>query len=552
MLKRLYISNFALIQEMDVNFPGHLTVITGETGAGKSIFLEALGLALGKRADLNVLRDKSKKCIVEAEFELKGLDLSGFFEENDLDLENHAILRREISADGKSRSFFNDTPVNVSALKTLSEKLIDVHSQHQTLLLNQTNFQLELLDAFAESMGKFKEYKTLFNQITKHTSVLKALQEQETQAKKELDYFQFLFEELEQADIKEGVLKELEEESLGLENAETIKSGLASVAQAINGGDVNILSALGQAKNTIQSISKYNKKYSEYFDRIQATIIELKDLASEAEDEESKLHFDDKKLEEVNTKLDRLNRLLKKHNVSSETDLLNIKREIEEKLQKFNSLESEIAKTNKELNESKKLATKLAKELSAIREKATQGIETRVHEMLTSLSMENAKFFIEIKQTSDLSATGFDQVKFLFSANKGGDLNELQKVASGGELSRLMLSLKALLASKKQLPTIIFDEIDTGVSGDVADKIGNILLNMGKSMQVITITHLPQMASKGGHHLFVYKKDNEDKTVSFIKQLNQEERILEIAKMLSTGNPSNSAMVNARELLSLN
>jgi DNA repair protein RecN (Recombination protein N) len=552
MLKRLYISNFALINEMDVSFPGNLTVITGETGAGKSIFLEALGLALGKRADLSVLRDKSKKCIVEAEFDLKDLDLSVFFEDNDLDTENHAILRREISADGKSRSFFNDTPVNVSALKTLSEKLIDVHSQHQTLLLNQTNFQLELLDAFAQSVDQFKEYKNCFSKITKYNSSLNSLQAQEAQARKELDYYQFLFEELEQSEIKPGTLKELEEESLGLENAEYIKSGLAGVSQAINGGDVNILSALSQVKNTIQSISKFNKKYSDYFERVNSAFIDLKELASEMEDEESTVHFDDKKLEEVNTRLDRLNRLLKKHNVNDENELIRIKTDIEEKLQKFNSLESEILKTTKELNETKKIASKLAEELSAIRQKACKGIEERVHELLSSLSMENARFFIKIKQTNELSATGFDQVKFLFTANKGGELNELQKVASGGELSRLMLSLKALLASKKQLPTIIFDEIDTGVSGDVADKIGNILLKMGRGMQVITITHLPQMASKGGHHLFVYKKDNEDKTVSFIKQLNEEERVMEIAKMLSTGNPSNSAMVNARELLSLN
>lgn len=552
MLKRLYISNFALINEMDVSFPGNLTVITGETGAGKSIFLEAFGLALGKRADLSALRDKSKKCIVEAEFDLKSLDLDDFFEENDLDKENHAILRREISADGKSRSFFNDTPVNVGALKLLSEKLIDVHSQHQTLLLNQSNFQLELLDAYAECMDKFKEYKNHYNQITKLNTTLSSLQEQEMKARKELDYYQFLFEELEQSEIKPGTLKNLEEESLGLENAEFIKSGLVNSAQIINGGDANVLSALSQVKNSIQSISKFNKKYSEYFDRVNTAIIDLKELASELEDEESNVLFDNKKLEEVNTRLDHLNRLLKKHNVTNETDLVNIKNEIEGKLQKFNSLESEILKTTKQLNELKKSATMLAKELSALRQKATKGIEERVHEMLKSLSMENAKFFIDIKQTNELGANGFDQVKFLFSANKGGELNELQKVASGGELSRLMLSLKALLASKKELPTIIFDEIDTGVSGDVANKIGNILLKMGKTMQVITITHLPQMASKGKHHLYVYKKDNEDKTVSFIKQLNEEERILEIAKMLSTGNPSNSALVNARDLLSLN
>lgn len=552
MLKRLYISNFALIHEMDVVFPGNLTVITGETGAGKSIFLEALGLALGKRADMAALKNKTKKCIVEAEFEARDLDLSSFFEENDLDEEPTIILRREISADGKSRSFLNDSVVSLTALKELSEKLIDIHSQHQTLLLNQSNFQLELLDAFAGSLNLFKEYKTEFSKLNKLNTTLNSLLEQETQAKKELDYFQFLFDELEQTEIKVGVLKELEEESATLENAEGIKSSLLNAVNTINGGDVNVLSALSQVKNSLQAISKYGKNYTEYFERVNSAYIDLKELAVELEDAETEVLFDNAKLEEVNSRMDKLNRLLKKHSVSSEEELLKIKEEIEEKLGKFNSLEAEIEKTNKEIAKLKTSCTKTAKDLSGLRDKATASIEKKVKEMLSDLSMENAVFKIELTQQKELTNSGFDQVRFLFSANKGAALNELQKVASGGELSRLMLSLKALLASKKQLPTIIFDEIDTGVSGDVADKIGNILLKMGQSMQVVTITHLPQMASKGSHHLFVYKKDDEDKTVSYIKELVKEERVMEIAKMLSTSNPTQSALVNAKELLNLN
>lgn len=552
MLKRLYISNFALIHEMDVVFPGNLTVITGETGAGKSIFLEALGLALGKRADMAALKNKTKKCIVEAEFEAKDLDLSSFFEENDLDEEPTIILRREISADGKSRSFLNDSVVSLAALKELSEKLIDIHSQHQTLLLNQSNFQLELLDAFAGSLNLFKEYKTEFSKLNKLNTGLNSLLAQEAQAKKELDYFQFLFDELEQTEIKTGLLKELEEDSASLENAEGIKSSLLNAANAINGGDANILSALSQVKNSLQAISKYGKNYIEYFERVNSAYIDLKEMAAELEDAETEVLFDNVKLEEVNSKMDKLNRLLKKHSVSTEEELLKIKGEIEEKLSKFNSLEAEIEKTNKEIVKLKTSCTKTAKDLSSLRGKVTASIEKRVKEMLSDLSMENAVFKIELIQHTELNNSGFDQVKFLFSANKGAALNELQKVASGGELSRLMLSLKALLASKKQLPTIIFDEIDTGVSGDVADKIGNILLKMGQTMQVVTITHLPQMASKGNHHLFVYKKDDEDKTVSYIKELVKEERVMEIAKMLSTSNPTQSALVNAKELLNLN
>lgn len=549
MLKRLYISNFALINEMDVSFPGSLTVITGETGAGKSIFLEALGLALGKRADLAALKNKTKKCIVEAEFDAKGLDLATFFEENDLDAEPTIILRREISVDGKSRSFLNDSVVSLNALKNLSEKLIDIHSQHQTLLLNQGNFQLEVLDAFAGTLNAFKDYKAEFNKLSKLNKNLKQLLEQEAQARKELDYFQFLFEELEQVDIKPGQLKELEEESSTLENAETIKGSLLHAANAISGGDTNVLSALSQVKTSLQNISKYGKNYKEYFERINSAYIELKELAVELEDSETEVIFDSNKLEEVNSKMDKLNRLLKKHGAGNEEELAKIKTDIEAKLSQFGSLENEIEKNKKEIAKLSAHCIKLAKDLSASRTKAIPGIEKQVKDTLMDLSMENASFKIELSQQNEIGASGFDLVKFLFSANKGGHLEELYKVASGGELSRLMLSLKALLATKKQLPAIIFDEIDTGVSGDVADKIGNILLKMGSTMQVVTITHLPQMASKGKHHLFVYKKDDEDRTVSYIKQLAKDERVLEIAKMLSTSNPTQSALKNARELL---
>jgi len=534
---------------MDVSFPGKLSVITGETGAGKSIFLEALGLVLGNRADLAALQNKSKKCIIEAEFDTKGLELKSFFEENDLDFDTTILLRREISTEGKSRSFLNDTPVGLNSLKLLSEKLIDIHSQHQTLLLNQTNFQLEVLDAFAGSLNDFKEYKTEFGKLNKLNTVLKTLLDQEAQAKKELDYFQFLFNELEETEIKPGALKMWEDESAELENAETIKSTLLNSSNTINCGEANVISALAQVKQNMQALSKYGKNYTEFFERVNSVYIELKDLASELEDAETNVNFDPVKLEEVNGKLDKLNRLLKKHNVTTEEELLAVKTEIENKLTQFESIEKEINDTQKQIDKLNAACVKIAKKLSDKRTKAIADIEKQVKDSLAELSMQNAQFKIELTQTKELNMNGFDQVKFLFSANKGASLNELHKVASGGELSRLMLCLKALLASKKQLPTIIFDEIDTGVSGDVADKIGTILLKMGNSMQVVTITHLPQMASKGSHHLFVYKNDDADKTVSHIKQLNKDERINEIAKMLSTGNPTQSALKNAKELL---
>ena len=552
MLKRLHISNFALINEMDVSFPGNLTVITGETGAGKSIFLEALSLALGKRADLSALNLKTKKCIIEAEFSTKNLDLNDFFLEHDLDFEPNLILRREINADGKSRSFLNDSPVSLSVLKLLAEKLIDIHSQHQTLLLNQTNFQLELLDTFAESLKIFKEYKIEFSSFTKSKIELQSLQEQEKLAKKELDYFQFLYSELEETEIKAGLLSGLEEESSKLENSEIIKSNLLAASNAISGNEINILIDLGKTKQSLQSLSKYSKNYSLLTDRIQSLYIELKELSADIEDAANDVVFDPDKLSQVNTKMDKLNRLLKKHQVNTEEDLLKIKSDIENKLNQFNSIEKTIISKQKLIQVSQNNCLKLSEELTKLRSKAIHEIEQTIKKTLAELSMENAIFKIVLSQKSDLGINGLDELKFLFTANKGAELNELHKVASGGELSRLMLSLKALLASKKQLPTIIFDEIDTGVSGDVADKIGEILLSMGNNMQVIAITHLPQMASKGNHHLFVYKKDDEDKTVSYIKQLNKAERINEIAKMLSRSNPTVSAIKNATELLSSN
>lgn len=551
MIKRLFISNFALINEMDVTFPGKLTVITGETGAGKSIFLEALGLVLGNRADLNALRNRSKKCVVEAEFDIGELDLKNFFENEDLDYDPTLILRREINAEGKSRSFLNDTPVSLQILKSISEKLIDIHSQHQTLQLNQANFQMEMVDAFAGSLNVLKQYKKIFAQLSKAKNHLSELEAQETQAKKELDYIQFLYNELDEAQIKVGDLKALEEESLMLENAEMIKNSLANANTVLLSGEVNVLNSLTQVKQTLQSLNKFGNKYQELFERLNSSYIELKDISTDLENAENLVNVDNQKLDTLNSRIDLLNRLLKKHNVKHEEDLIKIKVEIEEKLTRFGSLENEIDKTKKQILSLEKETTSLAKELTLLRKSAVVAIEKETKSLLAELSMLNAQFKVELGQLTQLNSTGLDSVKFMFSANKGGDLSELHKVASGGELSRLMLSLKSLLATKKKIASIVFDEIDTGVSGDVADKIGSILQRMGENMQVVVITHLPQMASKGQHHLFVYKEDDSEQTVSFIKELSADERTLEVAKMLSTGQPTAAALSNAKELLKI-
>ncbi len=551
MLQLLRIQNFALIEETEVNFNQGLTVITGETGAGKSILLGALGLTLGNRADINSLHDKTKKCIIEAQFNIKAYNLDSFFKKNELDFEEQTIIRREITSEGKSRAFINDTPTTLSVLKELGEKLIDIHSQHETLLLKETDFQFELIDAFAESTAIFIDYKKQFHQLHKLKKQLEELYAQEIQAKKELDYFQFQFNELEETTIREGILQQLEDESETLENAEFIKSNLLKSTHIITGSDESIVSSLSIVKQQLQSISKFGKQFNELFERLNSIIVDLKELGNDINNVEEDVLYDQVKLEDVNTQLDKLNRLFKKHNVSSEKELLNIKHEIENKLHQFSSLESSINKTCQEISELEKTCLAIASNLSSKRQKSISFIEKKIKDMLNALSMNNAQFKIELAQQSNLTINGLDNISFLFTANKGIEYKELHKTASGGELSRLMLCLKALLANRKSLPTIIFDEIDTGVSGDVADKIGNILFDMGKTMQVITITHLPQMASKGSNHLFVYKSDFENKTTSSIKQLNNNERINEIAKMLSTGIPTETALKNAKELLNV-
>lgn len=552
MLKHLYISNYALIDELDVAFPGQLSIITGETGAGKSIFLEALGLALGNRADAGSLQNKTKKCIIEAQFNIKNYALNDFFTLNELDYDNEVILRREINSEGKSRSFINDTPVNLSVVKQLADQLIDIHSQHQTLLLNQTRFQLQLIDSFAGTTADFEKYKKDHSKLSQLQKQLEELIDKEKQAKKDLDYYQFLFNELNEFELNEGDVKSLEDESNTLENAENIKSTLSKAATFLGGSDDNLLSNLSQIKQHLNSVVKFNQAFKDLFDRLNAAQIELKDIYNEIENEEGNLVFDPERLTIVNEKLDKINRLFKKHSVNSVSELLVIKEDIETKLDQFNSLEKDIEKLQKEIDQLNKSCLKQARDISTKRVKAVPAIEQKINDLLTELAMPNAKFKIQLDQKEQLSNSGIDEISLLFSANKGGEFKELHKVASGGEMSRLMLSLKSVLAEKRSLPTIIFDEIDTGISGDIANKMGNIFTQMANAMQVISITHLPQIASKGNHHLFVYKNDDAEKTRSFIKVLTKDERTVEIAKMLSTGKPTESAIKNAKDLLSSN
>ena len=549
MLKKITIHNYALIEESSISFPDGLTVITGETGAGKSILLGALGLILGQRADVGALRDKTKKCIVEGIFNIKSYKLKNFFVEKELDYEDETCIRREINPEGKSRAFINDTPVNLTVLKELSEKFLDIHSQHETLLLNDTAFQFEVVDAFADLKKDKFIFREIFLQFKQKEKKLQELQEQEIQIKKDLDYYTFQFNELEQAGIVLGEMQKLEQESDTLNNAETIKSGLNKIYFPLNMMEGNIIAQLNTLKASLSALVKYGQRFEELLARLNSSIIELKDIADEIDAAAEETVFNPERLLEVDSKLDLLNRLLKKHNLNTEQELLNLKNELEEKINAIANIDDKIAQLSKEVKEERKKVLQEAEALSSKRKKAIPEIEKKIKEMLASLAMPNAAFKIECKVSNQLNMNGTDQLNFLFSANKGSEYKDLHKVASGGELSRLMLCIKALIAQLTSLPTIIFDEIDTGVSGDVAHKVGAILEKMAKGMQVITITHLPQIASKGKSHLYVYKHEVSDTTVSEIKTLKHEERIVEIAKMLSTGKPTEAAIKNAQELI---
>ena len=549
MLKQLSIKNYALIKESTIAFPKGFTVITGETGAGKSILLGALGLVLGNRAETDALYDKTKKCIVEGVFDISEYQLNAFFTENDIDFEKETSIRREISSEGKSRAFINDTPVNLSVLKSLSEKLIDVHSQHETLLINQSSFQFKIVDSFANTKTELVQFHEAFVEYAKNKKQLNELKEKETQLKKELDYIQFQFKELDELSPVDEELAQLETDSETLENAESIKANLHVIFEALNGDNESAVTKINSLKSIASQLTKYGDKYEELNKRINAAIAELKDIAEESADLNDKVIFDPEKLGIVNDRIDAYNKQLKKHGANSEAELLKLKEEFEEKINTIENFDEELARLEKQLNTSLKKTTDLAKAISKKRKEAIPNIEKGIKEMLEQLSMSNAIFKIELNEKTELDTNGLNTLKFLFTANKGNDFKELHKVASGGELSRLMLCIKAMVAKLTSLPAIIFDEIDTGVSGDVADKIGIILKAMGTDMQVISITHLPQIASKGDNHLFVYKDDSNDKTISKIKTISAEERVNEIAKMLSSGKPGEAALNNARELL---
>ena len=550
MLQSLYIKDYALIHQLQISFEKGFSVITGETGAGKSIMLGAIGLLLGQRADVKTIRKEASKCIIEARFLLEKGRLNSFFDENELEYDTECILRREVSITGKSRAFINDTPVSLSLMKELGEQLIDIHSQHQNLLLGKEDFQLGVLDIVAadtEQLSAFREKYKLWKQKER---ALKELKEQISRDKQDEDYVQFQLDQLEEAALKDGEQEELEQEAQTLSHAEEIKSGLFKAEQLLISDEEGLLNDLRNCRNNLQGILGVYPTIAELYERLDSSYIELEDIAQEIERQEERLEFNPLRLEQVNNRLNSIYSLQQKHHVQSVAELLELQASFRQKLNTLNHSESDIEAFEKECSTLYKQLVKQASDLTKCRNKVAEQFERQMIEMLVPQGLPHAHFKVLISERKELTETGADSVSFLFSANKNGALQPISQVASGGEISRVMLAVKALISGAVSLPTIIFDEIDTGVSGGIADRMAQIMQEMGdKGRQVISITHLPQIAARGKVHYKVYKQDTETETISHITRLDRDGRVEEIAHMLSGASLTSEALENARVLL---
>ncbi|HPD96028.1 MAG: DNA repair protein RecN [Bacteroidales bacterium] len=549
MLRKLHIQNFALIDELDIDFQPGLNIITGETGAGKSILLGALMLILGQRADSSSLMNPDKPCVVEGEFDVSTYDLSEFFEQNDIDYNTVTTIRRNISANGKSRAFINEIPVNLSLLKDLGDLLIDIHSQHQNLLLGNSQFQLKVLDAFASSKSIMEEYRLQYKKYKSICADYEKLKLEAETASKDFEYMQHQLNELQSASIKAGELDELENLQRQLTHATEIKMALETAYGAINADDISALHFTKEAISSLKRISEVFSATENVLNRLDSCRIELKDIADELDAQNAKIFVDDGQLSNVTARIDLLFGLLQKHRAASVEDLIAYRDELARKVEFIGNVDFNLQELHKTLLEEKTKVNGLADKLSSVRKKAVLPIEKSITEMLVQLGIKHAVFKIDIDKIDDFQEWGTDKVTFLFSANDSVKPMELAKVASGGELSRLMLSLKSLLVKSTGLPTVIFDEIDTGVSGEIAYRMGSIIQQMAKGMQVINITHLPQIAAKGSTHFLVYKQNTDKGSKTGIKRLTSDERIIEIAKMLSGEKVTDAALQNAKELL---
>lgn len=548
MLKSLSISNYALIDQLHMQPSKGLSMITGETGAGKSIMLGAVGLLLGNRSDTKVLLHEDKKCVVEGVFEIGEYGLREFFEKEELDYEETCIIRREISPGGKSRSFVNDTPVLLDSLKILGAKLMDVHSQHDTLQLGEGSYQLALVDAFAQTKAELETYRKTFNAFRKAKTNYEELKQKAFELQKEADFNQFQLDELSALSLVAGEQDDLESTQEVLENAEEIKLKINEMLSLFQEEQFGVIQGMGQILHGMQGLERLAHKFSELKERFQSVLIEVKDLADTLSEEESKVEIDFEKLDQIRDRLSRIYQLQKKHGASSVEELMQIESDLADKVFEFQNLDESLSFAEKALNETQEAMIQAGEKLTLKRKSCFSPFEKELQGLLTGLGMENARIQLEHKAVSP-NFSGLDEVELLFSANKGGTPQALKKVASGGEFSRLLFAIKYLMADKMALPTLIFDEIDTGISGEVALQMVRMMKEIATRHQVICITHLPQVAAKGDLHYFVYKDNSSDKTVSKIKLLNSDDRISELAKMIAGANPSASAVESARELL---
>lgn len=550
MLKQLHIRNYAIIREVEITFDQRLNIITGETGAGKSILMGALGLILGERADTKSLMNAEDKCVVEGTFDISGYSLSHFFEQNELDYDQTCVLRREIAPSGKSRAFINDTPVALIQLRELGTLLVDIVSQHQTLDLNNSQFQLGIVDAIADNNSLLAQYQQCYKQYKLTEKTLNELIEQEAKAKADEDYLQFILNELNEINPQENEQEELEKQLDLLSHAEAIQQSAALAFGALNGDEQNIIDALRDLKGNVNSGARYHKGLHDLQARIDSVMIELKDIAAELENISEQTQSNPEELERINQRLQQLFNLQKKHRVNDNAGLLAFKEEVTGKLNNIGSLSDEIIRVQQERSQLEKQLATLAEKLQQGREKAIPQIIKKVNDLLTQVQMPDARIHIAHTQTpGNYHLFGQDEVELQFAANKGSQFQPIQKVASGGELSRLMLCIKSLISDKVALPTIVFDEIDTGISGEAALKVSQVMKQHAVRHQVIAITHLPQIAGKADAHLFVYKTNDKNTTHTHIRSLTPDERIEEIARMLHGANPSEKVLEAARELI---
>lgn len=554
MLQSLYIQNYALIDKLDISFTSGFSVITGETGAGKSIILGAIGLLLGQRADVKAIKNGASKCIVEAKFRIATYGLEDFFAENDIEYDpEECIIRREIGINGKSRAFINDTPASLAQMKILGEKLIDIHSQHQNLLLNKEGFQLNILDILAQDGKQLDNYHKIYSDYKQICKELDDFIGQAEKSRQDEDYIRFQLEQLKEAGLKENEQKILEQEAETLSHAEDIKASLYKAKQLVDNDEGGTLLQTRECIQTLQNISNVYSPAAEWVERLQSCYIELKDIAHDLSNAEEGIEFNPSRLDYVNERLNLIYNLQQKHHTDNIEDLLKLQQTYEEELESITSFDEHIAELNRKKDTLYRQVLEQAKILTETRSVAARHIEEHMKSLLVPLGMPNVRFAVELNPRKEPDAKGMDSVNFLFSANKNGSLQNVASIASGGEIARVMLSLKAMIAGAVKLPTIIFDEIDTGVSGSIAEKMALIMQDMGRqNRQVISITHLPQIAARGTAHYKVYKEDTDSGTNSHIRLLTAEERVREIANMLSGTTLTEAAINNARSLLGMN